>query len=46
MQPKKINLEGPWEVVGPDMFSLCNKNYLCTVDEKGKFPVIKMTGGL
>ena len=34
----------PWEVLGPDMFQLNNKNYLCTVDYHSKFTVIKMEG--
>ena len=31
----------PWEVVGVDMFTLCNKKYLCIVDCHSKFQVIK-----
>ena len=31
----------PWEVIGADMFTLCNRNYLCIVDYHRKFPVIK-----
>ena len=33
--------ERPWEVVGTEMFSLCNKNDFITVDYYSKFPVIK-----
>ena len=28
----------PWEVVGVNMFSLHNRNYLCIVDYHSKFP--------
>ena len=31
----------PWEVVGTDMVTLHNKNYLCIVDYHSMFPVIK-----
>ena len=31
----------PREVIGVDMFSLHNKNYLCIVDYHSKFPVLK-----
>ena len=31
----------PWEVVGADMSTLHNKNYLCILDYHSKFPVIK-----
>ena len=31
-----------WEVIGADMFTLNNKNYLCIVDSHNKFPIVKM----
>ena len=31
----------PWEIIGTDMSTLHNKNYLCIVDYPSKFPVIK-----
>ena len=31
----------PWDVDGPDMFTLHNRNYLYVVDCHSKFPVIK-----
>ena len=31
----------PWEVVGADMLTLHNKNYLCIVDHHSKFQVTK-----
>ena len=31
----------PWEVIGVDMFNLCNRNYLHMVDYHGMFSVIK-----
>ena len=31
----------PWEIVGTDMFTLHNKNYLCIVNYHIKFPGIK-----
>ena len=36
----------PWEVVGSDMFTLHNKNYLCIVDYYSKFPMIRKTEDL
>ena len=27
----------PWEAVSTDMFSLCNKNYICILGYHGKF---------
>ena len=35
------NIPGkPQEVIGVDIFTLNNKNYLCIVDYHSKFPVI------
>ena len=31
----------PWEVVGVDMFTLNNKNYICIVDYDSKFQIVK-----
>ena len=31
----------PWDMVGRDMFTLNNKNYLCIVDYHSKLPIIK-----
>ena len=31
----------PWEVIGVDIFSLNNKNYLSSVDYHSKFPIVK-----
>ena len=36
----------PWDMVGADMFTLNNKNYLCIVDYHSKFPIIKKTEDL
>ena len=36
----------PWEVIGLDMLTLYNRNYLCFVDYHSKFPVIKKTEDL
>ena len=33
----------PWEIVGADMFTLYNSNYIFIVDYHSKFPVIKKT---
>ena len=30
-----------WDIVGADMFTVHNRNYLCIVDYHSKFPVIK-----
>ena len=30
-----------WEVIGVDMFTLNNKDYLCIVDYHSKFPIVK-----
>ena len=30
-----------WEVIGADMFTLNNNNYLCIVDYCSKFPIVK-----
>ena len=49
LNEKIIHKEIPgklWEVVGVDMFTLHNKNYLCIVDYHHKFPVIKETDDL
>ena len=36
------NIPGkPWEVIGVDMFTLNNKNYLFIVDYHSKFPIVK-----
>ena len=53
-QPNKIkgtnnaplNTWKPREVVGTDMFTLLNKNYLCIVHYHSKFPIIKKTEDL
>ena len=31
----------PWDIIGADMFTLNNKQYLCIVDYHSKFPIIK-----
>ena len=31
----------PWEVIGTDMFTLNNANYICIVDHHSKFPIVK-----
>ena len=36
----------PWEVVSMDVFHFNNKNYLHTIDNNSKFPVIKKLEGL
>ena len=36
----------PWDVIGADMFTLDNKQYLCIVDYHSKFPIIKKTEDL
>ena len=44
-QKKRWHLEipaKPWEIVGTDMFTLHNKNYLCIVYDHSIFSVIKM----
>ena len=49
LKEKFIHHEIPgklWEVLGADMFTLNNKNYLCIVDYHSKFPVIKKTEDL
>ena len=33
----------PWEIVGADVYTLHNGNYLCIVDYQSKFPVFKKT---
>ena len=35
------SLVTPWEVIGTDMFTLNNKQYLYIIDNNSKFPVIK-----
>ena len=40
------NSSTPWKVVGADMFTLHNKNYLCIVDYHSKFPLINKTEDL
>ena len=36
------NITGkPWYIIGVDMFTLNNKNYLCIVDYHSKFPTVK-----
>ena len=45
-QPKEMIIHHdipirPWYVVGADMFTLNNKNYLCIVDYHSKFLIIK-----
>ena len=51
MQPKKQimyhEIPGkPWEVVGADICTLHNKNYLFIVDYHNKFPIIRKTEDL
>ena len=51
MQPKNkiIHHDIPirlWDVIGADMFTLDNKQYLCILDYHSKFPVIKKTEDL
>ena len=41
-----VILVRPCEVIGADMFTLNNKQYLCIVDYHGKFPIIKKTEDL
>ena len=36
----------PWEVMGADMFTLNNKNYLWIVDYHSKFPIVKKAEGM
>ena len=36
----------PWDVIGADMFTLNNKQYLCIVDYHSKSPIIKKTEDL
>ena len=36
----------PWEVIGADVFQLNSKNYLCNIDYRSKFLVIKRMEGL
>ena len=38
--------ESQGEVVGANIFTLHNKNYLCIVDYHSKFPIIKKTKDL
>ena len=50
-QPKDKNIhhDSPvrqWNIIGADMFTLNNKHYLCIVDYKSKFPIIKKTEDL
>ena len=35
-----------WDVIGADMFTLNNKQYLCIVDYHSKLPIIKKTEDL
>ena len=35
-----------WDIIGADMFTLDNKQYLCIVDYHRKFPIIKKTEDL
>ena len=36
----------PWDVIGADMFTLDNKQYICIVDYHSKFPIVKKTKDL
>ena len=43
--PHKIPSE-PWEVVGADIFTLNNENYLCIADYHNKLAIIKKSEDL